>query len=529
MSQATDGAEPPDPTGGSGPRADRLTIQQSAIHGAVWTLVHVGVSMPIAFAVNLLLARVLGVVDYGRLAFLTAVMDIVGILVSAGMGSALIQFGSKAHAAGHTEEVAGLLSRVQGYRLMVSMPFSSLAILVLADVDTPILVMALVFGILVPGFLSTATNCLWVENRTAASAKVTMAAGLVTQAAVVAAALVYRTPDAVWLSRIAVGGITSLVNLFVISRHYRLAVLRPVLPRNFPRGWWQFALPSAASALVGGLVMSRSEVFFLQWWGTAADVGLFAMAFGLSVHLFAPAQSLVGPLIPAISGLREVDAEAVKHALLRSARASATVSGLAVAVGMPALAALVPVLYGHEFEAAVPLIVALSISSSLVLLRSPATAFVLARLRSRFLLMTNLVGIAIDVLVALVAIPAWGAWGAVAANAAAALTTTAVIINSERLAQGLPMSTVLRSVSPAVLGGAAGLAAHLLGEGIGEPWLRAPLAAAAGLALYLLLLHLARVGLTSQDRDALVRVAPKRAGRFTKATLGALTNSPAAS
>ncbi len=514
------GAVPPEQPDLDGLTTNRAEIQQRAVHGAIWTLVNIGVSMPVAFGVNLVLARVLGVVDYGRLAFLTAVMQIAGILVSAGMSSALIQFGSKAHAAGRSADVQRLLSLVQGYRLMVSTPVVALALTLLAHVDAWLLVSALVFGVLVPGALSTAVDCLWVENRPATGAKLTLIGGLVTQAAVVTALLVFRSADAVWLARIGMGGLDALLNLLVINRAYRRAVIRPRVPRGFPAGWWAFALPTAVSTLVATLVTSRSEVFLLQWLGKAADVGLFALAYGLSTHLFAPAQSLVGPLIPAISSLRTVDLDAVGNAFLRTLRTGATVSGLVVATAMPALAALVPILYGDEFRAAVPLMVALSAAGAVLIVSGPATAFVTARLRSRFLLAANLAGLAVDVLVAVLTIPVWGAWGAVAANVAAALTTTVVVVNSERAGLGMRPGTVLRSILPAAIGALSGAVAYLASREIDSPWMASLAAAAFGAALFLLGLRVARVGLAPLDRAALVGVLPPRGRAIASPLLG---------
>ncbi|MCK2124962.1 hypothetical protein, partial [Pseudomonas sp. PNPG3] len=54
----------------------REGLQESAVRGAVWTVVHTFVAIPVAFLVNLLMARVLGAADYGRLAFLTALMEV---------------------------------------------------------------------------------------------------------------------------------------------------------------------------------------------------------------------------------------------------------------------------------------------------------------------------------------------------------------------------------------------------------------------------------------------------------------------
>ena len=107
---------------------NRGALQERAVRGVTWTMIHTAVAIPVAFLVNLLIARVLGVEDYGRLAFLTALMEFVSGLLASGFGAAVMQFGSKAHAAGRTQEVAALLSKWQGFRVLFAMPILSLVV-----------------------------------------------------------------------------------------------------------------------------------------------------------------------------------------------------------------------------------------------------------------------------------------------------------------------------------------------------------------------------------------------------------------
>lgn len=65
----------------------RGELQDKAIRGAMWTLLHVAVSLPLAFVVNIVIARVLGVVDYGRLAYLSTVLIIVAMTIDLGVGT----------------------------------------------------------------------------------------------------------------------------------------------------------------------------------------------------------------------------------------------------------------------------------------------------------------------------------------------------------------------------------------------------------------------------------------------------------
>lgn len=516
----------------------RAALQQRAVRGAVWTVVHTLIAIPVAFLVNLLLARVLGAADYGRLAFLTALMEVVSRVLTAGFGSAVIQFGAKAHAAGRTDAVARLLSQSQGFRLLVVAPVLSAVVLVLADVPVSAVAVAVVFGVFFPAALDGAVACLMIESKTADGAKIALATSLVTQAVVVAVVLLARTADAVWTTRLIVGGVAVALCLVPISPAYRRAVLRPALPTGMPLGFWRYAVPVGAASVISGLVMSRSEVFLMNWLAAPAAVGVFALAFGLASHVFAPAQAFVGPLVPAISGLLEVDAQSVRPAFRRVLRAGATVVGLVEAAAVVPLAVLVPVLYGREFATAGPLVVALGVSAGLVTVASPVVAFVSARLSAGEMLRATSVALVVDVVLAVTLIPLWGAWGAVVANIGGSLTSLLIMTRSELRGLDITVRTALRDVLPCLLGAAlAGVLMLGAGVGIGDggaaleagdAWMRAALAGGVGSLLYVTVVRLSRSGLTVGDAGAITRALPVRAQPVGRFLLGLLTGGRAA-
>ncbi|WP_344256252.1 oligosaccharide flippase family protein [Terrabacter carboxydivorans] len=494
------------------------------MRGAVWTVIHTFIAIPVAFVVNLLMARVLGAADYGRLAFLTALMEVVSQMLTAGFGSAVIQFGAKSHAAGRTGEVARLLSQSQGFRLLVVMPVLSVVVFLFAEVPPSALAVAIVFGIVVPAALDGAVACLTIENKTAEGAKIALVTSLSTQAAVVVVVLAARTPDAVWAVRLVVSGLAVALCLIPISPAYRRAVLRPALPVGLPIGFWRYAVPVGVASVIGGLVMSRSEIFFMNWLAAPAAVGVFALAFGLAGHVFAPAQAFVGPLVPAISGLLEVDAAAVRPAFRRVLRAGATVVGLVEAVAVVPLAVLVPVLYGADFAAAGPVVVALGVSAGFVTVASPVVAFVSARLSAGELLRATSVALVVDVLLAVSLIPPLGVWGAVIANIGGSMTSLLLLTRSELRGLGITVSLALRDALPCFVGAALAGLLMVAGDIVpGSEWVRAVGIAVIGALLYVAGLRATRSGLTVPDADAIVRVLPRPARRVGPFVLGLLT------
>lgn len=503
----------------------RGELQDRAIKGAMWTVIHTLVSLPIAFAVNIVIARVLGVVDYGRLAYLTTVMGVAGGIVSLGIGTGLVQFGAKAHAAGRTEAVKQLLSRTQGFRLMVVAPALTLVVISIARVELPLLIIAVVFGVLVPASLAGAAACLTIENKTDAGAKNAMVVNVLTQIAVLAAVFTLGTADSIWAARLVVGGAAVALTMIYISPAYRRAVLRPALPRRFPPGFWRFAVPAGAAGLVGTLVVSRTEVLVLTWMSAAEAAGVFALAFGLAGHIFAPAQALLGPLVPAVSGLREVDEDAVARALTRTLRASSTVVALLVAGALPAFAVLVPTIYGREYDAVPPVLIALGIAGGVLIIAGPVHAFVQARLLGGLLLRVNVLALAANVVLAVVLIPLFGLWGAVIANISAAILQLLLLLGTEVRALGLPWSEAVRSTIPSGVGAIACLSGWSTATASSlAPVVGSLLAGAVGLGVVILGLWVLRTGITSDDSAAILRPLPSWLRTAARPVLRACTH-----
>ena len=527
---------PPDPDGEPEPLS-RAEIQDRAVRGAMWTIVHTLIALPTAFLVNLVVANVLQAANYGRLAVLTAIMEVAGGVVALGLAPAVVQFGTKAHTRGARGEVRRLLSAAQGFRLMVAAPLLTVVVVTIADVSPSFLALAVAFGVWLPAALSGANICLTLEHKTAEAARVAMVGNVVVQLTVLVVVLTMRTPDSVWAARLVVSGLLMGLSLFWISPDYRAAVLRPRLPRRFPPGFWKFAIPAGISGLVATLVLSRTEVFFLTALATPTAAGLFALAFGVASHAFAPAQALIGPLVPAVSGLREVDRASVHEGFVRAVRTTSTVVGSLVALALAPLAVLVPVLYGSSFTAAAPLVLVLGISGALVVATGPISVFVLARYSARETLVANLVALAVDVGLAIALIPSLGAWGAVIANVAGALTRFTVLLRVERADLQIPWHRVLpllgalpvAALSCGLGWGAAmllpgGTAAVTAGSGA-HTILAACVAAVVSLTSFVAGVRLTGTGLSVPEVDAITRVVPGRAGAAIGATLRATVQS----
>lgn len=506
----------------------RGELQQRAVRGALWTGVNTLVSLPLAFVVNVVVARILGVADYGRLTYLTTVIAIASVIAAVGVTTALVQFGSKAHAAANPGEVRRLLSASQGFRLMVSGPIIAIAVLAIVQVDWWLLVIALVFGVAAPAALGNAQPALTIENRTDRAAQITMVGNILVQLAVVLAVLTLSTPDAVWSARVVAGGALLVLPLAVISPQYRRAVLKPSFPWRLPRAFWAFALPTGAAGIIATLVTDRTEVIFLEWFADERAMGLFGLAFGLAAHVFAPAQAFIGPLIPAVSALSAVDLVSVRRAFLRTTRAASATGGLLVVTVLPALACLVPLIYGRDFAPASDLIVIVGLGSAVMLIGSPHQAFLMARLGGNRMLLINIISLVVNVAVALALIPLIGAWGAALASAVAFIVRALQLTIGEARALGLTFASALGSLGAMLLAVAITTVMWLIARDVDL----AEIPLASGVALigagaYVAGLKVARTGLTMGDVNAIAGALPGWLGGIGRFLLGMLRGSRA--
>jgi len=486
-------------------------LQRRAARGALWTLVHVVVSLPLAFAVNLVVARHLGVVDFGRLALFSLAVELATLVGSAGVSQALIQFGAKAHAAGREGEVVGLIRGIQGYYLLVQFPLLLLTTTVVAraaDLPAAAWAWVAVFGVLLPTATATGAACLGIENRADRGARLALAGSILASIASVAVVVLGGSAVVLWATRLVISGLLPVVALALAKPAYRRAALSPAGPWRLPRRVWRFVLPTAVATVVGGLVSTRSELLVLQWLGTPQAAGLFALSFGLAGHLAAPAQALVGPIVPAVAALREVSEVDAARALGRTLRVAAVFGGATLAVGLPLLGVLVPLLYGAEYAAAAPLFVLLASGAALSGVTGILYAFVQARLAGRAVLAASVVALVVDVVLAVALVPLLEQWGAALALVSAATVQLALLAVGERRATGLARGDILGPLLPLVAAMPVGAGAWWLGTLAGPVWLGAAGGAILGLGAWVLLVRSCRRGLVDGDARPLVEAVP---------------------
>ena len=391
-------------------------LQTAAVKGSVWTSLHATISLPLAVVANIVVARVLGPVNFGYLATLIAAYGIALGFANAGISDATIQWGAAAYVRGAADDLVDLLRRSTGYHLVVEMPLMVAVTAVLLRNASSWTQLAACVAVAVGMFIGTASIAQTLLSRTATIARVALVTNVALQVAVVASAAESHSGYVAWTARIAVANVGTLALLLLLPRPLRTAVLWPRWPRRWPPGFLPFALKTAIGGVVALAVFSRSEIFVLQADRQHAAAGAFALAFGIAAQMTAPIDALLGPMLPAAVSLVAAAPERLGNAVLRGLRFTAVAAGGIAAFGIPLASALVVPLFGHSFEDVAALVLPLALVSCVQSLNHPVTAFLYGLRRVGSLLVVNLVAFSIDMGIAIATVGSLHAWGATIAN-----------------------------------------------------------------------------------------------------------------
>jgi O-antigen/teichoic acid export membrane protein len=500
-------------------------LQRRAVSGSSWTAIHTLVSLPVAFVANAIVARCLGVSSYGHLAFLTAALALAYTFANLGFSNAVIQEGSKLEVGGRRGDADDLLRRSLGFHAVIELPILLAVALALTRGDPLWEVVALAVAVVLTCLLGGASLSLTIENRTAAAARLAIGVNLALQSASVVTAVLTSSASAVWVVRALVPALALGLNFLLLDRGRRAAALQPRLPSMLGRAFWRYSLFTWASGLIALLVYSRSEIFLLELFHKKEALGLFALAFGLSQVITAPADAMLHALLPAVSGLLSAWPDRALRAFERSTRVSVLLCGLVAAFVIPILVFTIPLIYGGSFTSAAWLFVPLALVSTFQSVNNPVLAFVNARQRGGLILKASTAGLIVDVAVAVALIPPFGAWGAVAANVSGQLIALIWLAATEPLAMTHGPTGLLRLYRPFLFGSAIGGGSLLVGTVLqgSSTALAAASACAIGGGLYVLAVRITRTGLTIEDRDALVGAMAKPIQPHLSRLLGPVT------
>jgi O-antigen/teichoic acid export membrane protein len=410
-------------------------LQGRALRGASWSTLSSMLALPLAIGVSVVLARVLGPHEFARFAYLAFLVPLLYEATDFGYGIATSRSASQAYASGDIETTGRLAGKALGWNLIRLVP---VAALVLAVTRPSPLAAVAVLTFLTAAMLSTgAVVSLNAQNRVDAIAKAAFAQAIVAGGISAGAALAGASGTTVWALAWASGIVSIPLWIAAVDPALRRAAFKPLLPRNLPPGFWRYGVTALAAALGGLLVFSRSEIVILEWLEQEQALAVFALAFGIAARLTTPIDTMLGPLVLALSALGEAHPERLREGFDRALRLSC--AGVAAIAGtlVVATAFAAPVLFGNQYPHVGLAFAALAVASLVQSAAHPYTALAYAHGRPGIALRALAVALVVDIAVALALIPPFGIWGAVAANALAGVTAIALVARAAAGADSL--------------------------------------------------------------------------------------------
>jgi O-antigen/teichoic acid export membrane protein len=493
-------------------------LQQRAMRGVAWSSISGMVSLPLAIVASAVVARSLGPQEFARFAYLHFLVPLLLVVSDLGFGDAMKRTSSQAFAVGDLARTRELLGKTMGWNL-VRLPVICALSLAVARPGLEI-ALVLVGGLVLLSASAGLTFSLHAENRGATDAKLSFLRGLATGVSSIIGALAGASGTALWAITFVSAVVAVPGWIIVANPALRRAALTPRLPRALPERFWTYGLTVLVSTVLSILVFSRSEVMILEALGQQQALAIFALAFGLAQRLTTPVDTILGPLVPALSALSSASPERMDAGFGRALRLSATaVACLASAAGVGTVLAA-PVLFGPEYAGIGLVFAALAAISLVQSAVQPYLALAYALGRPGFLIRVNAIALAGDVAVALALIPTIGLWGAVIANAVGGILAIGLTVrwlpgtNGVRAAR-VPLAGLLRL---AVLSCLAAYVLGLLAGGL-HPAAGALVAFVVGSSSFFVLARLFGGPLPAGDAAVLLDVLPARLARFTRSTI----------
>jgi len=212
-----------------------------------------------------------------------------------------------------------------------------------------------------------------------------------------------------------------LLSVVTLRLLWRSGIVQPSLLREVRR-YGRFAW---AANVCNTFVWSRIEIFFLQFFWTYREVGLFSVALALAALASQGPLLLTSAFLPMLSEKHgQGDRAGLQRAFSGGTRLLAILAFPACFGLVSIVPVLVGILYGYSFEPAVPATMVIAAAAAFSTSAVIGTHLVNALARSDFIFFSSLAGAVMSVLLGLLLIPDNGLIGAAAARAMTQLAMT---------------------------------------------------------------------------------------------------------
>jgi O-antigen/teichoic acid export membrane protein len=419
------------------PAADAAaqTTGASVMRGGAWAALGHIVPQLYVVAISIAGARFLGPSDFGRQSFIAFVSLSVLLVLTSGIGLALMRTVAEALGRDRPDEAIGVVG--WAWRLqLVGAVLGAGGLLIAAGLGArPEAAWAFAAAFVAFGVLQSVANAVLLGTQHFRSAALIGAVtGGVMVPLIIGVLAAGGGITGMFAVEAAVAG-ANLVWTWVLARR---ALHGPSAPAvELRRGALRFAGWTTLSALVTLVVWRRSEFLFLAHYSTDAQIGLYSIAFAMVTAVSAIPEQLSTVFVSAFATLRGADAaDRVRSGFARALRlivlATLPITAGAAAVGPE----LLKVVYGDVYEGAgTPLLIMVGVIPFLAI-GSIASSLMSGYDDARTPLLAGAFAAVVNIALALLLIPPLDATGAALANSGAQIAATVPLYVAARRLSG---------------------------------------------------------------------------------------------
>lgn len=408
-------------------------------------------AIALSFLISVTLTRILGAEEFGRLALLLTISQVLVVLVSSWTLTGLVRFGAREYAASRSiAETFWSRATLLGPWLVAALTVLAISAGVLtANLQVPAHTMAVVaLHIVGATIFSTAAGALQATGRMSGYGAALFAERAL---ALVAVLVLHRVQG---IDAVAALAIYATTNAFVATWALRSLGTRELTPVRVRRAavlaLWRFSLPLVASTWAGLLGTQWIDLAMIRIFLDLADVGRYAIASQVAGALMQLAIIMSTLLLPRYSVLAQRDPEALREEVDRVLPYWLLGFSLLAAVAVALAGIGVPLVFGPEFAAAVPALALLIVATSAGAIASTFQALLAAHGIMWPMTGAILASVATNVALNAYLIPRLGISGAALATVISYTVSAALMLSIARQRLRLPVLRYALFVSPAV-------------------------------------------------------------------------------
>jgi O-antigen/teichoic acid export membrane protein len=388
-----------------------VSLRTRAASGSVWAVLGTVVGAPITLLCTVLLARFLGVAEFGRYALLLYAVTLASTLSDLGLTLVLQRRIALLEA---TDDAADQLRGAQQALLVMAFRMAVVVCTFAVLAGTGLSLALVMVGAIIQVFPSGASVLLTATSRNATTAKVALGGTLLGYPSLVIAGALTKDADFAFGVFLIASNVPRLV-LLILTEWSAWRLIRPRLIRA-TAAEWRFGLLAFLNRELSTLVFGRSELLFFPS-HLADQRGGFAAATTVSSRLTLAIDSLFSPIPFALATVFSRGESEYRRALGSVFRLSAAMFVLTFPGLMVLAATAAPYLFPPEFGDLSGAIIVLSAVSLLQSSANPALAGWVAEGVAGPLLVAGLVAGGVDLLSSAFIVPLYGLTGAVICNA----------------------------------------------------------------------------------------------------------------